>query len=431
MANIIRSHTLNRRMLLRGLGGAAVALPWLEAMADTPQKNTSPAQRMVCVGLAYGFVPHKFFPKETGSNYTLSPLLKNLSSLKDHFTVFSGLDHGENGIGGHLGTHAFLSGIIDTHSKHFENRNVTVDQIAADFIGASTRYPSLQFSPKSQDDWKMSWTKSGVGMMPMESLKDIYNLLFSQEDKSNIAFHSQRFGHRLSVLDVVSEDAKKLQAKLGATDKEKLDQYFTSIRYLEKRIEQSEAWLHVKKPHVDYELPYNPDGMNYKDRLPIFYDLMALALQTDQTRVISLELSDLGSNLGGFNISSIYHLLSHHGKVESTLSELNVVETYQMQSFGRFLENLKSIKEPDDRTLLDSTMCLIGSGLGNASSHSNKKLPLLLAGGGFKHGQHLAYGQDSKHTPATNLYLSMLNRFGVEQDEFNLSTGTLTGLEFA
>lgn len=430
MAPTIRTRPLSRRTLLRGLGGTAMALPWLEAMASPAGPAASP-HRMVCVGLAYGFVPDMFFPTETGINYTLSPLLKNLSHLKDDFTVISGLDHGENGIGGHDGTHAFLSGIMSGNSKSFKNRNVTLDQVAAASVGAGTRYPSLQFSPETQNNWKMSWTPSGVGIMPMGSLSDIYNLLFKQEATNNIENNSLRFGHRLSVLDVVREDAKRLQGQLGATDRERLDQYFTSIRSLEKSIAQSEAWLHIPKPETNYEMPYNPDALTYKEKLPIFYELMALALETDQTRVLSLELSELGHSLGGFKISSIYHLLSHHGKVESTLKELNIVETFQMQAFGKFLERLKSVTEPNGQTLLDTTMCLIGSGMGNASSHSNKRLPLLLAGGGFKHGQHLSFANENKHIPATNLYLSMLNRFGLEIDEFNLSTGTLTGLEFA
>ena len=428
---MIRTKPISRRTVLRGIGGAAVALPWLEAMAATPSEASAP-HRMVCVGLAYGFVPDYFFPKDKGTDYTLSPLLQRLSGLRDRFTVISGLDHGEQAIGGHGGTHAFLSGILSENSKHFENRNISVDQMAADWVGAQTRYPSLQLSTLTQENWKMSWNRSGVGMTPIESLTDLYNLLFSQDDARDLDLRSRRFGHRMSILDVVKEDAQRLDNKLGATDRERLDQYFTSIRSLEKNLTQSEEWLHVPKPQTAYELPKGADSLNYVERLPLFYDLMALALQTDQTRVLSLELSELGPNLGGFDISSLYHTLSHHGKVASVLEELQVVETFQIDAFGRFLDQLNAIREPNGKTLLDSTMCLIGSGLGNGSSHSNRNLPLLLAGGGFRHGQHLSFLEAKdrgQHVPATNLYLSMLQRFGLETDEFNMSTGTLTGLD--
>lgn len=407
-----------------------MALPALEAMAAKPERTEIP-QRMVAVGLAYGFVPDKFFPTQVGRDYAAPPLLELLADYHDKFTVFSGLDHGSEGIGGHQGTHAFLSGILAQHAKNFEHGNVSVDQVAADWVGAKTRYPSLQLSPLTQENWKMSWNKAGVGLAPLESLTQLFNLLFTQDSPAAIAQSRQRFDHRLSVLDVVAEDAKRLQARLGATDRERLDLYFTSIRSLENSLVQSEEWLEVPKPTTEYALSDTADTLTYSKRLPLFYDLMALALATDQTRVITLELSELGANLGGFGISSLYHTLSHHGKVESVLEELHIVESFQMASFGRFLGQLQSFSQPDGSTLLDNTMCLIGSGLGNASSHSNKNLPLLLAGGGFKHGQHLAYGEAGAKVPATNLYLSMLQRFGVEIDSYNLSTGTLTGLDFA
>lgn len=411
----------------------ALSLPWLEAMAAPTSPGATP-RRMVAVGTFYGFVPDKFFPKDAGFNYTLSPLLQSLAPLKNDFTVFSNLDHGANAVGGHQGTHAFLSGILNKNAKNYPNRNVTVDQVAAESIGSKTRYPSLQLSPETQSSFKVSYSRAGVGLNPIQSLDEVYRLLFGQEDMTKIAHRSEQFGEHLSILDVISDDAKRFQHKIGATDKERLDQYFTSIRSLEKSLVQSEAWLHVQKPKTKFKVPSNSDRMDYKKRVPLFYDLMVLALQTDATRVISLELSEIGPNSGGFNISRGYHTLSHHGKVESYLKELNIIEEFNMKSFSDFLMKLKAIKEPNGKTLLDSTMALMGTGLANASSHSNKNLPLILAGGGFKHGQHLVSPKNKAtglNTPATNLYLSMLQRFGVERDEYNLSTGTLTGLDFA
>jgi hypothetical protein len=220
--------------------------------------------------------------------------------------------------------------------------------------------------------------------------------------------------------------------RVGKNDQEKLDQYFTSVRELEKRLTQSEAWLDKPKPTVSYEVPNGADDMDFVKRVPLYYDLIALALQTDSTRVITFELSDIGANSGGFPITKGYHQLTHHGKVESYIEELSIIENFHTKQFARFLDKLSAVQEPNGKTLLDNTMALLGSGMGNASSHSNKDLPLLLAGGGFKHGQHLRYEKDKSrgtYTPACNLFVSMLQRFGADVDQFNLSSGTLTGLE--
>ena len=249
---------------------------------------------------------------------------------------------------------------------------------------------------------------------------------------SNVSARRQLFGDQRSVLDTVMEEAKALQGDLGQVDRDRLEHYFTSIRELEGRLIQSADWLDVPKPQTSYALPANPDGLDYTDRVPLFYDLMTLALQTDSTRIITLELSDITPNSGGFPVTRGYHTLSHHGKVQEMLDELHIIESYNMRTFAAFLDQLKGITEPDGKTLLDRTMTVIGSGLGNASSHSNKNIPLLLAGGGFKHGQHMSCVQaDGSNTLANRLYLSMLHRMSVEVDEFNLATGTLTGLDVA
>ncbi|MFT5131088.1 MAG: hypothetical protein ACI8W8_004723, partial [Rhodothermales bacterium] len=174
--------------------------------------------------------------------------------------------------------------------------------------------------------------------------------------------------------------------------------------------------------------PRDAVRLDFVDRVPLYYDLMALALQTDSTRVITFEISDIGANSGGLPITKGYHQLTHHGKVPSYLDELLVIERFHSIQFARFLDQLAAIPEPNGKTLLDNSMALLGSGMGNASSHSNRDLPLLLAGGGFRHGQHLRFDRE---TPAANLFVSMLQRFGLETDQFNLATGTLTGLDLA
>jgi len=423
---------LNRREVLRGAGGVALALPFLDCMAMAAEPET--VRRMVCVGTSLSFVPDEFFPAAAGRDYALPGLLKPLGHLRNDFTVLSGFDHGVNAQGGHLGTHAFLSGVLSSNAKNYPLRNITVDQLAAEHVGAKTRYPSLQLSPETDSSNKMSWNRAGVSLMPVESLQRTFDLLFRQEDAAAIALGQRRIEDSQSILDVVNDQAKALGQTIGANDRERLDQYLTSVRELELRLVQNKEWLEVPKPKTGFELPGAADQKSFQERVTLFYDLMALALQTDSTRVISLELSHIKEASSGFAITHGYHALSHHGKIPEMLAELHVIELFHMQQFARFLDKLKTIQEPSGATLFDSTMSLIGSGLGNASSHSNKSIPLLLAGGGFRHGQHIAVSpekQGSDVALAGNLYVSMLQRFGIERDEFNGAKHRVTGLELA
>ena len=425
-----RPFQLHRRAFLRGVGGAMVALPRLNALGAV----SAPPIRMVCVGTTFGFVPKLFFPEQTGRDYEMPELLEPLAHHRRNFTVFSHLDHGVNGVGGHQGVHAFLSGILSKNSKGFEEQNISVDQKAAEMVGTGTRYPSMQFTSGSEANNLLSWTRAGVAIPPVQDPHMLFDLLFRAPKSGDLEVLRRAHHERRSILDLVKEDAEVLRRRVGREDREKLDQYFTSVRSVEKRLTQSEAWLERPKPKVSYTVPDGARSLDFIERVPIYYDLMTLALQTDSTRVITLEISDIGGNSGGFPITRGYHQLTHHGKVEEYIEELSIIETFHTAQFARFLDQLAGITESDGKTLLDHTMALLGSGMGNASSHSNLNLPLLLAGGGFRHGQHLDFPKDRSRgtsTPAANLLLSMLQRFGVETDRFNLATGTLTGLDVA
>ena len=415
---------LNRRAFLRGAGGALVALPHLNVIA---KEAKAVPMRMVCVGTNFGFVPNLFFPKETGSDFKAPELIQQLEQHKRNFTVFSGLDHGTEGVGGHGGVHAFLSGVLSKNSRGLPEKNVTVDQKAAAHVGAATRYPSMQMTAGSGGGSILSWNTAGVAIPPIRDLRLLFAMLFQATGKGQLNVLKRAHRQQVSILDLVRPDARLLQKRIGIEDREKLDQYFTSIRSLEKRLTQSAAWLDRPKPKVSYSLPDEADEMDFVDRVPLYYDLAVLALQTDSTRVITVEFSDLGPNTGGFPVTRSYHQLTHHGKVASYIKELSIIERFHTKQFGRFLDKLSAVREPNGRTLLDNTMALLGSGMGNASSHSNKNLPLLLAGGGFKHQGHLQF--ESGKTPASNLFVSMLQRFGMETDSFNRSTGTLNGLQ--
>ena len=422
---------LDRRTLLRGAGGACLALPFLDAMAIGATADGRP-MRMACIGLNFGLVPDHFFPQRTGPDYVLTERLRPLEGIREDFTVFSGLDHGVNAQGGHGGVHAFLSGVLSRNSAGMPEANISIDQKAAQFVGDSTRYPSLQLASGNDPNHMLSWSASGVSIPPMTNVETIYNVLFRRIDPRLRDSTQARYAARASILDLVRTDADYLRRQVGAQDRQKLDRYFDSVREVERRITQSSAWLDRPKPPVDYVLPANANSLDFVDRVPLYYDLMTLALQTESTRVITLALADIGANYGGFQISRGYHQLTHHGKVPEYINELSIIEQFHMAQLARFLEQLKSFQEPDGKTLLDNTMVLFGSGMGNASSHSNKNLPLILAGGGFRHGEHKAYFRDEakkEASPAGSLFVSMLQQMGLEIDRFGLANGTLAGLE--
>ncbi|TWU50645.1 hypothetical protein Poly51_39380 [Rubripirellula tenax] len=419
---------LDRRQLLRGTG-AVVALPFLESLAvpkyaEAAEGRAESPMRMVCIGLEYGLYPSDFFPDETGRDYELPRLLSPLAALRNDFTVFSGLDH--PGItGGHQSTHTFLSGIRSDQAKQFPEGNVSVDQRAAEFVGAETRYQSMQLGLGGGG---VSWTRNGVEIPTITRLQTMFDALFLETPQSKRMRQAGAFAVTRSILDVVGEDAAALEKRISLGDSTKLEEYFTSIREVEKRLEQSEAWLNKPKPTSNYKLPKQLPT-SFTEEVALFYDLMKLALQTDSTRVISMAIHGWTGDSGLSGVTKGYHDLSHHGRDESKLQQLGVIEQFHSLQLARFLDGLKRSQVANDASLLDRTMVLFGSGLGNASSHSNRKLPLLLAGGGFGHGEHKTYpAGGGRQTPACNLYLSMLQRFGVESDRFGTSTGTLEGL---
>ena len=424
-------YRFSRRKFLRGTG-ALVALPFLESLAK-PMKAIAATgrsvepMRMVCVGLEYSMHPQGFFPAETGRNYTMPSLLKPFEGLRDDFTIFSHLDH--PGIkGGHHATHTFLSGIRAELASGHPEGNISMDQKAAEFIGSNTRYPSLQLNTGGGSfGGGISWTRNGVAIPPVADLQTLFDALFVETSASRKERLAASFKLNTSILDVVREDAQSLQKHLGKSDLKKLDEYFTSVREVEKRLAMSEAWLNKAKPVVDYELP-NPIPTSLYDEVPLYFDLMKLALQTDSTRILTYNIVGWSGSSGLPGVTKGYHDLTHHGKDPDKLRQLAIIESYYGRQFARFLEDLKALQVSSDESLLDKTMVLFGSGLGNASSHSNRDLPILLAGGGFKHGEHKVYPKKgNSQTPLSNLYVSMLQRFGMEIEEFSTGTGTLEG----
>jgi hypothetical protein len=419
--------TTNRRFFLRATG-ISMALPLLESLTGrvfAKAAASAPPMRMVCIGNLLGFYPPAFFPKKTGAEYELPESIEALKPHQKDFTLYSGLDHGIKG--GHFAMSSFLSGVKTSDAKGMPDGNITVDQRAAETMGGATRFPSLTLGSESgiHGGCLMSWTRSGTRVPPISTPRELFQKLFINEDATSLAASTDRLDMKSSILDAVNGDAKSLQRHLGQRDKEKLDEYFTSVRDVEKQIELRRKWASVPKPDPKMKEPKNTD---FVSDLPVMYDLIALALQTDSTRIATLEIGG-DFEASAFGLSGGYHSLSHHGQREDAIKGLIKMERYQTEQFAKFIAKLKSI-EDGSGTLLEHSMVLFGSGMGNANSHQNTNLPIILAGGGFKHGEHKAYPAKGPSRPMLcNLYLSMLQRFGAEVDKFGTSTGTLTGLD--
>ncbi|MDG2224090.1 MAG: DUF1552 domain-containing protein [Rubripirellula sp.] len=418
----------SRRQFLRA-SGVAIALPTLESLSARGETAGRPAVRLVCVGNEFGMYAPSFWPKQVGRDYELPSLLRSLADQRDQFSIFSHLDHGLKG--GHFAVHTFLTGVKAQEAKAMPDGGISLDQRAAEHVGSQTRFPSLTIGSEGglHGGCRMSWTRSGTRVPPIGGPRELFRKLFVNENELAKQAASDRIAMQGSILDAVLGDAKSLSRRLNPSDNQKLDEYLSSVRDVEAKLNLDRHWQKIPKPMAAIKEPKD-EGLT-RD-LPKIYDLVALALQTDSTRVATLEVggsfaaSDLGIRKG-------YHGLSHHGHVPESIELLVQIERYQVEQYARFLHKLASIRQPEsDQTLLDSTMALFGSGMGNANSHTNADLPIVLAGGGFQHGKHVEFPQDSKRRiPLCNLFVSMLQQFGVETDAFGTSTGTLQGLGFA
>ena len=413
---LMNSYSIDRRKFLQGMG-VTLALPWLESsMMAAPTR----IKRLVCFGNHLGFYPEAFFPKNSGADFIISPTLKHIEKHRKDFTVFSNLDDGTNG--GHAGVHAFLSGGIRKEmAAGFPEKNISIDQVAAEHVGSATRFPSITAGIDSGTN--MVWKRSGVSVPPINNPAQLFRALFVDQNNASRVMQRKVLLHRSSVLDALRESAKTLNRKLDASDRDKLDQYLTSVREVERRLQMSREWLDKPKPKSPIKTIGQAERQHIEE-MPLLCDLLALALQTDSTRVttfevpISFRTSEL--NVGG------YHSLSHHSKSEDRLGQLQKVEKYWMEQFGFFLNRLK------EKKVFNDTLVVLGSGMSDGSRHSNRDLPVLLAGGGIKHEGHLICpAEGSKRIPLSNLLLSTLQWFGCDRERFGKSTGAFSPMQIS
>lgn len=418
---------LSRRSFLRATG-VTLALPWLEAMVPAFARGATaarPPRRFVAVSNALGLHGPHLFPEQAGRGYVPSRYLAALADLRDDFTVVSGASH-PHVTGGHRAEASILSA-APMGGGNFRN-TVSLDQFMAKQLGNETRFPSLVLNTKGESS--PSYTENG-SMIPAEnSPVRLFNRLFVPDTPDAQARQVQRLHEGRSIMDLVGAEAKAMQRRVSSADRDKLDAYFTSVRDLEQRLAANEAWAQRPKPKV--AVPPPKEVTNANDliaRQDVMHDVMALALQTDSTRFLTLHINGNNEVLPIEGVEQGYHSLSHHGLDEDKIEQLARVEAAEVASWGRFVRALKAVPEGEG-TLLDHTMVLFTSNLGNASAHDNRNMPVLFAGGGFRHGQHLAFDRKNNY-PLPNLYVSALQRLGLETGKFATSTGTMRGLEFA
>ncbi len=432
--NISTQNALSRRSFLRG-AGAALSLPLLDAMvpAFARAEGKAPVPRRffaICNNL--GLLPGKFFPApdQKGRGYQLSPYLELLAAHRNDFTVFSGVWHPDVD-GGHPADNCFLTAAPHPGSGGFRN-TISLDQFIAERIGNLTRYPSLTLGVNVQQGSRsLSWTGGGVLIPSEDKPLEVFKRLFLKGSPEEVQAQMRRLALGRSVMDTVADQTRRLQRDIGPRDRERLDQYLTGVRDLEQRLGNTAEWELKPKPVVSEKPPVDPaDPREYFEKVRLMYDIARLAFETDSTRLIALLLDSVNSpalRVEGETTSDGYHALSHHGKSPEKLRQLEAIDRAHMKLLDHLFTDLKSRKE-GGATLFDRTMVLYGTNLGDANAHVTTNLPTLFAGGGFKHGQHLAFDRERNY-PLPNLFVNVLQRLGIEADKFATSTGTMRGLE--
>jgi len=425
----------SRRGFLRA-AGVVMALPMLDAMAPAFARSAAPSKprRLLAICNNLGLLPEKFFPSagQKGRGYELSPYLEMLKEHRDEFTVFSGVWHPDVD-GGHPADNCFLTAAPHPGSGGFRN-TISLDQYAAERIGHLTRFPSLTLGVNVQQGQRsLSWTASGALIPCEEKPSEVFKRLFLRGTPAEIREQERRLAMGQSIMDAVAGQARSLQRDVGPRDRERLDQYFTGVRDLEQRMGKAREWERKPKPAVKAAPPVDPASpREYMEKVRLMYDMARLAFETDSTRMVTLLLDSVNSpaiEVEGQATSDGYHNLSHHGKNATKLAQLETIDREHMKLLDGLFTQLKSAQEEGEK-LLERTMILYGSNLGNANTHVTTNLPVLLAGGGFRHGQHLAFDRERNY-PLPNLFISMLHRLGIPTEKFATSTGVMRGLDLA
>ena len=423
---------ISRRRLLRGMG-VTIALPWLESFASAGiarAGSIEPPRRMLLISNNLGVLPKPFFPMMAGADYELSPYLSELSDVRNDFTVISGLSHPDVA-GGHSTENCFLTAARGPTRTGFRN-SISLDQLAAEALGPVTRFPTLNLGVNiDKANRSLSWTRDGALLPAEDSASTLFRKMFVQGDPAAVKQQLHRLEERGSILDTLLDDARQFSGQLSQQDRARLDQYLTSVREVESRLETARQWEQRPKPTTTDAVPEDiTDSKLFFQKFELMLAMAQLALESDSTRIVTLMVDAFATPSFQLHADETttdgYHNLSHHGQAAEKVKQLEDADRQQMALLHRLIGDLANKPDAGER-LLDRTMILFGSNMGDSNTHDNTNLPILLAGGGFKHGQHLAFRRDH-NTPLSNLYVSMLQQMGVETDEFGSSSGTLNGL---
>ncbi len=412
---------LDRRTFLRS-SGVAIALPFLDAMvpasAAEVKKAAAGPKRMLLVGRPLGMYTPFFFPEKAGKDYEPSRYLKILQPHRDRFTVFSGMSH--RYAAGHYAEVGLFTGVHPDFIRPSDIRNsISLDQEVASRIGGETRFASLVIGGGD-----VAWNRRGVRIPSQQRATQVFKQLFIRGTPEEEARRTcARIQDGQSILDDVRGQVKSINKNLSDVDRQRLDLYLSSVREAEQRLQQDEKWGNTPKPQVKAAPAVDYSGPQLVQRSRQWYDIVHLALQTDSTRVISLFLSSQERpEIEGVTLA--HHDASHHGQEPTKLEQLALIEEAELRVFGEFLEKMKASTE-GEHTLLDRTAIFYASNLGNSSSHDNNNLPIILAGGGFKHQGHVAFDRKN-NTLLSNLFVRMMQQMGIEAKSFGASTGVIS-----
>jgi hypothetical protein len=416
---------LTRRQMLRA-GSAVLALPWLETFARADEKT--PPKRIISICTSFGLYGPSFFPAKPGRDYEASEYLEVLKDLRDKFTVFSGISHPDIG-GDHASEACFLTSAKHPTRPGFRN-TVSLDVLASQHVAGATRFPLMTLS--TLDGSPLSYTPTGAGIPALNIPSQIYARMFLAGNQGDVDRELARLKRGQSMLDRMRERLGQLNQSVSSLDRQQIADYTEAVRDLEKQLVAEEGWVKRPKPTVTEPAPnenYPSPFANRSDsigRAKVLFQLAKLAVQTDSTRVVSIFIRGMDEKPPIEGINEGHHGLTHHGRNPEKIEQLKIVEKVTMGAFRELLISLRDTKE-GTASLLDSTQVLIGSNLGDASGHGTTNLPILLAGGGYRHGQHIA-GDTGNNTPLAKLYVNMLQKFGVKTDKFGSGAGTITEL---
>lgn len=411
---------MDRRAFLKGIGGA-LALPLLESFSFGSTVTPSAPTRFLVVGNPFGMHPDNFFPKEFGHDYTFPKTLRSLEWLRDRLTLLSHTDHGM--VNGHGREVSFLNGILPENSMAYPEKNISIDQLISRRTGSKVRFPSINAA--LEHGIRMSWNSNGVEIKPHTDPQKLFDHLFLNMTPEERGIRRELIERNGSILDTVGDQLVSLKSKGSVRDRERLDQYESSVRELERTFSDRKNWIDKDKPAYDISEHFNDYEVTVENRYNAIFDMIGYAFRTDLTRVATVAFPNQLSYTDVNGVTRGYHACTHNGKKPDVIAELVAIESFQIAQLSRLLQKLDAVTEPNAQgSMLDHTVVLFGSGMGYGGTHSNRNLPILVAGGGFKHRGHVdTRNSAGRNMPLCNLYVTLQQRFGIERDTFNTSSG--------